>query len=81
MTYAQRSLEVKRGFRQAKRAQRTLDTAVERVERELARLIKRKTLVEAKSCQTLVRLVDQGVTPAYRAFIQAGADAVSRASI
>jgi len=81
MTYAQREVEVKAGMRAARRAQRALDSALERVERELLRLLKRKTLIQEKSVQTLIRLWDQGVRPTFTKCQQAMADAVGRASI
>jgi hypothetical protein len=81
MTYAQRSLEVRNGIRAARRAERALDTQLERVERELQRLLKRKTLIQEKSVQTLIRLWDQGVRPSFAKCQQAMADAVGRASI
>jgi hypothetical protein len=77
MTYAQRQLEVKRAIRQVKRAERALDSAVERVERELERLLKRKTLIEPKSMTTFLKLWD-GVRSTYKAIEGAIVDAGAR---
>jgi hypothetical protein len=56
VTYRQLTLLVKRGLREARKAERQFDTRLEKVEREMDRLIDRKTLVEPKSLQTLVNL-------------------------
>lgn len=81
MTYSQRAQEIKRGFQQARRAERALDTALEKVEREIRRLVGRKTLIEARSVTTVIRLWDQGVRPTFDKCQQALADAVGRASV
>lgn len=49
MTYRQRTLQVKGGLRNVRKRYRTLDSTLERLERELDRLIDRKTLVGAES--------------------------------
>lgn len=46
-------------LRQLRRAYRRIDTAGEKVERELDRLVKRKTLVQLDDLATLRRLVDE----------------------
>lgn len=56
MTYRQLTLLVKAALRKARRAERALDTSLEKAERELDRLILRKTLVEPKSLASLNRL-------------------------
>lgn len=56
MTYRQLTLLVKQGLRKARKAFRTLDSKMEAYERELDRLIERKTLVEPKSLQTASKL-------------------------
>jgi len=76
-TYRQKTLECQRALRNARKDERTLDTALEKVERELLRLIKRKTLVGRDSMQTLINLWDAGVRKAYPACEKALADAVS----
>lgn len=81
MTYRTRTLEVQKGLRNARKAYRSLDTQLEKVERELDRLIKRKTLVGPESLQTLINLWDKGVRSLYPATEKALADAVSIASV
>lgn len=80
-TYRQRTLEVQKALRAAKRAERALDTSLEKVERELKRLIKRKTLVGPDSLKSLISFWDQGVRKTYPTCEKALADAVSIASI
>jgi len=57
-TYRQRTLEVKSAIRQTRKSYRTLDSSLEKLERELDRLIKRKTLVGPESLNTLIKLWD-----------------------
>lgn len=56
MTYRQLTTLVKAALRKARKAYRSLDTKLEQYERELDRLIERKTLVEPKSLSTLSKL-------------------------
>lgn len=56
-TQGERRLQAIRALRALRRLYRTADSAGERVERELDRLIKRKTLVSPDSLATLARLV------------------------
>lgn len=79
-TYRQKTLEVQRALRVARKAERSLDTALEKVEREMLRLIKRKTLVGRQSVERLIALWDQGVRRAYPITEKALADAVSTAT-
>lgn len=60
-----------------KRASRALSSAVERVERELARLLARKTLIENKSLTTLVKNWD-GARSAQQMVEAAMVDAIAR---
>lgn len=59
MTYAQRQAAVKAAVRQVRKAQRAVDSALERHERELYRLLKRKTLIEPRSLGSLVKYWDE----------------------
>lgn len=79
-TYRQKTLEVQRALRNARKYERTLDTDLEKVEREMLRLIKRKTLVGRSSVERLIALWDQGVRKSYPACEKALADAVSTAT-
>lgn len=53
MTQGEQRELAKRAARNCRRAYRSADTAGERVERELDRLLKRKTLIQASSLQSL----------------------------
>lgn len=77
----QRKREVLAGIRAAKAAERTLDTALEKVERELLRLRARKTLIQADDMNKLAQYWNSGVRPAFNTCEKAMADAVSIASI
>jgi len=63
-TYAQQKTRVNAALRQARKAYRTADTLGELLERELDRLIKRKTLVGPASLKTLGNRYD-----AYRKWV------------
>lgn len=52
-------------LRAAKRAERALDSAIEKVERELVRLRSRKTRIKADELEKLIRLWDGGVRPRF----------------
>lgn len=56
LTYAQRRANVVASIRKARQQYRQSDTAGERVERELDRLIKRKTLISPEQLQKLTTL-------------------------
>lgn len=58
MTYRQRTLQVKSAIRASRKLYRQLDTSLEKLERELDRLINRKTLVGPESLTTLIKLWD-----------------------
>lgn len=55
-TYAQRKRAVVAALRKARQLYRQADTAGERVERELDRLVLRKTLISPEQLQKLTRL-------------------------
>jgi hypothetical protein len=74
---AQHNAENRAALRYARRTQRALDTALERVERELIRLRARKTIVKPDQVLKLVTLWDQGVRPMYQSCEHALADFVS----
>jgi hypothetical protein len=65
MTYAQQKSRVNAALRQVKRQYRQADTAGERLERTLDRLVQRKTLVGPQSLTT--------ATKQYDVYIQAAA--------
>jgi hypothetical protein len=73
----QHDLENRAALRYARRTQRALDSALEKVERELLRLRARKTIVKPDQVLKLVELWDQGVRPFYQATEHALADFVS----
>lgn len=81
LTYRQKTLEVKRGLREAQKARRTLETSLEKVDRELNRLISRKTLVGPDSLVTLLNLWDKGVRQSYPAAEKALSSAISNAAL
>jgi len=56
VTYRQLTIIVKRGLREARKTERQLDTRLEKMEREMDRLIERKTLIEPKSLVLLTNL-------------------------
>lgn len=56
MTYRQLTIIVKKGLREARKAERQLDTRLEKMEREMDRLIERKTLIEPKSLVLMTNL-------------------------
>jgi len=56
-TQGERRSQAIRALRALRKLYRTADSAGERVERELDRLIKRKTLISPDSLATLARLV------------------------
>lgn len=56
-SYAQKAVSVRSALRKLRAVYRASDTAGEKVERELDRLINRKTLVESKSLQTVQSLL------------------------
>lgn len=58
MTYAQQKLRVNAALRQVKKQLRTADTAGEKLERTLERLVKRKTLVGPQSLSICTRQYD-----------------------
>lgn len=56
MTYRQLTIIVKRGLREARKTERQLDSRLEKMEREMDRLIERKTLIEPKSLVLMTNL-------------------------
>lgn len=76
-TDAQHDRENRAALRVARRYQRSLDSALERVERELLRLRARKTIVRPDQVLKLVQLWDQGVRPQFQTTEHAMADFVS----
>lgn len=61
LTFAQRREAVVRGLREARKAYRKADTAGEKLERELDRLILRKTIITPEQLQKMTQLyVDYG---------------------
>lgn len=76
-TDAQHDRENRAALRAARRQERTLDTALERVERELLRLRARKTIVRPDQVLKLVALWDSGVRPQFQLCEHAMADFVS----
>jgi len=77
----QRAKDVLAAVRRARNRERSLDTALEKVERELLRLRKRKTLIQPDDLQTLVRLWDTVFKPLVSQTEQAMADLVAIASL
>lgn len=77
---SQQKREVLAAVRRAKNLERSLDTALEKLERELIRLRKRKTRIQPDDLNTMVRLYDQGVKPRFFEMEHALADVVSIAS-
>jgi len=78
---AQRKRETLAALRRARKEQRTLDTQLERVERELLRLRSRKTLIQGDDVDKLITLWDGGVRPAFSTTQRALADFVSMVRI
>lgn len=78
---AQRKRELLAALRVFRRAQRALDSALEKVEREIFRLRARKTLIQGDDVLKLIALWDQGVRPAYSSAERSGADFVAMAGI
>lgn len=74
---AQRRFEHLTALRIARRQERALDTALERVEREILRLRGRKTLIQSDDVTKLIKLWDGGVRPAFTIAQNALADFVS----
>lgn len=61
LTFAQRRDAVKKGLRVARQSYRKADSAGERLERELDRLIQRKTFVTPEQLQKMAQLyIDYG---------------------
>lgn len=76
-TDAQHNRDNRAALRAARAQERRLDTALERVERELIRLRSRKTIVRPDQVLKLVQLWDQGVRPQFQLCEHAMADFVS----
>lgn len=76
-TDAQHDRENRAALRAARRQERTLDSALERVERELLRLRARKTIVRPDQVLKLVTLWQEGVRPQFQLAEHALADFVS----
>jgi len=81
MTYYQKQQEVKKGLRAARRAERALDSGIEKIERELYRLLSRKTLVEPRTLQKLLSLHDEAVSKQYLLYTKALEDALAISAI
>jgi hypothetical protein len=77
----QRRRESLAALRKARREQRALDTALEKVERELLRLRSRKTLIEGDDVNKLIQLWDSGVRPQFNTTQMALSDFVGLARI
>jgi hypothetical protein len=71
---AQRKREVLASLRRAKVLERSLDSALEKVEREIIRLRSRRTLIRADEVLKLATLWDSGFRPLVASTQQALAD-------
>jgi hypothetical protein len=76
LTYRQKTLAVQKGLRQARKVLRNWDTQVEKLQREMSRLVNRKTLIGPDSLKTMYSLYDsirKGLSGVERAILDATA--------